>query len=744
MGFTNLRWRNGKQPSVIRVEIVTAADSAAVVTDITTTTTGGSYFSLVGSAMQGGRQRVMIGNWTNSADVPRILSTFEVTDNSVVQVNTVDVSDTSIGSLQLDGASTQGDAVFAILRLGYPGPERLMYVGPNGETVTFIPPESKGGTSMRAAKFEYSVYIGSADLGSKTIFKYNVSDATLISSAALPEYIQSIAATATQVFALGESGSTIYVLNAATLASEGTIAALGFAPAQVLIYSGQLHYLTASSLYRRDTTTWTQLMSGITGAGAGATSLTLTANAFDGTVMHSAKASAVSGSSPSVFTFSVAAPSLAPTLVPLQQVLEAEILRCTPLTSGDIDMSAAAGKFVRGYEAYGSAASAISPLLDWYFLDMFCDDKIRLVARGGSVERTVPYSLTGAGDGRSSFAGLNRPNDVEIPKITQVQYANPLADGEVGAEEGGRIATGTLINTVQFNIYALPTEAKGRAITFTRDSRVASHTASISLSARNAARMQPGSVVSAIDNKGLTYRVRLTKMTWDRHVYACEVALDDPSVLTASAITSEATYAPVIELPAPITAEFLALDAPPLPGADATAGYLGLVKTAEVASATWFSSVDNVTFTPGPSFINDAVFGAVTAVSGTLTSDARRPFYQRNPSWRQRPSCGGAVPHGDSDGGRCVPTDRIASRTAGHGAIRQRHHHGRQVRPSWYRGHGRNRALASADRRADQRQSSRVRSGAQQRAKRAVHSECREHEAAQPGAITRRAQCEQR
>jgi hypothetical protein len=615
MGFTNLRWRNGRQPSVIRVEVVTSADTAIVESDVATASPGGAYFAYSGATRVNDRMQFMVGMWTSASYADRSFVMVKETDTGF-EISTTAGVDTS-SSDAVGAVSGTSDVPSMLLRIG--SPERFVF---HSETLSTIFPSLFTVNTAHYSKHGTSLYIAGQDIN--VVRLYSIDGVLQTTSAALPTTTLTMASDSSYLYALSLDGGTLYVLNATTLALTSTLSAPAGADgdAAMIVESDGLYYVGHSALYQLVGSAWVLRMSGLNNSRAGNLSTAKYAHSFDGTKLKTVHLALSTASQPATFVLTIAAPSLAPTLVPLQQVLEAEILRCTPLTSGDIDMSAAAGKFVRGYEASGSGARSIGPLLDWYFLELFCDDKLRLVARGGSVEQTIDNSFTGIGNQvKEPFAGLLRVNDVEVQKFTQVQYINSLADGEIGTEDGGRIAAGTTINTVQFNLYALPTEAKGRAITFTRDARVAAHTATISVSARHGAFVQPGSVLSVVDNKGITYRLRVLKLTWDRHVYSCEVALDDTSVLVSSAITSEAGYSPVIELPLSITATFLALDAPPLPGADATPGYLGLVKTSAVASATWFSSVDNVTFIPGPSFINDAVFGAVTAVSGTLTSD---------------------------------------------------------------------------------------------------------------------------
>lgn len=310
-----------------------------------------------------------------------------------------------------------------------------------------------------------------------------------------------------------------------------------------------------------------------------------------------------------------------PAPVDLRDVLESEMLRCEPLTAAHIDMSAAAGKLVHGFKAAGSAAQACATLLDWYYLDLFCADKITCVLRGGAVEQTVPYGYTGAGQGDSSdpFAGLTRENDVERQRVTAVQYINLLADGEVDTQTGDRVGTGNETRQVNFSIYSKPTEAKGRADTITLDTRVAAHKASVRLGARHAARMQPASVVGLIDNKGNTYRVRVLRLVWNQGVYDVDCCLDDPNILSSVGIATEVDTS-VIEVTAPAIAEWLALDLPKLRPADNEPGYMGLVKTpASSAGARWLDSADNVTYAARADYANDAVFGSVTAASGSFT-----------------------------------------------------------------------------------------------------------------------------
>lgn len=309
-----------------------------------------------------------------------------------------------------------------------------------------------------------------------------------------------------------------------------------------------------------------------------------------------------------------------PLAADLRAVLESEMLRCRPLVAGNIEMSAAAGRNVHGFKAADSAAAACATLLNWFYLDLYCADRIVCVLRGGAVEQSIAYGYTGSAiDGTSDpFAGLVRENDVERQVATTVSYININADGETDTQMGDRIGAGSEIAQANFPIYAIASEAKGRANTITHDARVAAHTATVRLGATHAARVQPGSVLTLTDNKGNSYRVRVLRLVWNRGVYDVDVVLDDPNILTTVGITTTVDTQ-VINLVAPAEAAFLPLDLPMLLPADDDPGYLGLVRTDESATgARWFDSPDNVTYTARADYANDATFGTVTAGSGTF------------------------------------------------------------------------------------------------------------------------------
>jgi hypothetical protein len=288
----------------------------------------------------------------------------------------------------------------------------------------------------------------------------------------------------------------------------------------------------------------------------------------------------------------------APTTVLLQDILEYEAERCTPLAAANIDFSAAAGLEVECHVAIGSAAEAMQPLLTRFWFDLFSADKLYLVRRGGSVEQTIPFRWTGAGAGGRTdpFAGLIRNNDVEVAKKKAITYSNVLMDGEADTRTGDREAVGSDVDTLRMNLHMRPTEAQGLADTATYDTRVGAHTATVRIGARHGLLIQPGSVVNLIDHKGNTYRVLVRRIVWDRWAWECEVRLDDPQVLVSAGIAVDVDQRSltVVEPPA---ATLYVLDIPLLRLQDDSPGeYVCVTQTGRFRGVDILKSTDGVSY----------------------------------------------------------------------------------------------------------------------------------------------------
>jgi hypothetical protein len=312
-----------------------------------------------------------------------------------------------------------------------------------------------------------------------------------------------------------------------------------------------------------------------------------------------------------------AATTWTPTPVLLQDILEYEAgERSAPLTSADIDFSAAAGLEVDCHVGVGSAAEAMQPLLTRFWFDTFSADKLYLVRRGGSVEQTIPFAWTGAGDG---FPGLKRANDVEVPKKKAVTYSNLLADGEQDTRTGDRESPGSDVETMQMNLHMVPTEAQGLADTATADKRVAAHTATIKVGARHGLKLQPGSVATFVDHAGNSYRCLVLRIVWDRWEWELDVRLDDPQVLVEAGIAVDVDQRALVVAPLPVATLYV-LDIPLLrPEDDGPGEYVAVTCTGRFRGVTMYKSSDDVTYTNRGEVANKATAGVCDSVLPAFT-----------------------------------------------------------------------------------------------------------------------------
>jgi Putative phage tail protein len=305
------------------------------------------------------------------------------------------------------------------------------------------------------------------------------------------------------------------------------------------------------------------------------------------------------------------------TPVLLQDILEYEAERCDPLTSANIDFSAAAGLEVDCHVGIDSAAEVMQPLLTRFWFDIYSSDKLYLVRRGGSVEQTIPFEWT---VGEEGFSGLKRANDIEVPKKKAVSYADLLKDGETDTRTGDRESPGSDVETLSMNLHMIPSEAQGLADTATADSRIGAHTATIKVGARHGLLLQPGSVATFVDHAGNSYRCLVRRIVWNQWEWELEVRLDDPQVLQASGIAVDVDQRALTVVPPPVATLYV-LDIPLLREADNGAGeYVAATCTGRFRGFDLYKSSDNVTFVSRGEMANRAIAGfcggALSAYAG--------------------------------------------------------------------------------------------------------------------------------
>lgn len=309
-----------------------------------------------------------------------------------------------------------------------------------------------------------------------------------------------------------------------------------------------------------------------------------------------------------------------PGTVLLRDILEYEAERCAPLTAANIDFSSAAGLEVDCHVAIGSAAEAMQPLLTRFWFDLYSADKLTLVRRGGSVEQTIPFRWTGAGQGERSepFSGLVRANDVEVAKKKAITYADLLKDGEADTRTGDRESVGANVETLNLNLHMIPSEAQGLADTATWDARVGAHSATVRIGARHGLLLQPGGVVNLVDHKDNIYRVLVPRIVWDRWAWECEVRLDDPNVLQAAGIATDVDRR-ALTVAEPPEATLYVLDIPLLRLQDDGPGeYVCITQTGRFRGVDILKSNDDVTY---------SVVAEVTTRGTAGSCDSALPAY---------------------------------------------------------------------------------------------------------------------
>jgi hypothetical protein len=306
----------------------------------------------------------------------------------------------------------------------------------------------------------------------------------------------------------------------------------------------------------------------------------------------------------------------------LRDVLERMALRCRPLTLDELDFAAAAGMLVHGYKYVGSAAQAMQPLLTRHYLDLYCDDKLRLVQRGGAVEQSAAFAWSGAG-GAERFAGLVRGNDTEVRKRTAITYINRLSDGEADTVNGERESFGVETETLRLPIAMARSEAQGVANAATWDKRVATHTATVHLGARHGLLLQPGSVMTVTDHQGRSYRVLVRRCVLDRWVWACDVRLDDPGVLVEAGIAVDDDLR-VIEVAGTPEATLYLLDVPIVRDQDDAHGLYACVTCTgdSFGGARILASNDGTTYAEAATLTTRGIAGRCSTVLADLAAGA--------------------------------------------------------------------------------------------------------------------------
>lgn len=308
--------------------------------------------------------------------------------------------------------------------------------------------------------------------------------------------------------------------------------------------------------------------------------------------------------------------------VTLASIINAELSSNEAIDLVDFDTSLCEEILVNEYQCSGTPASAIAGACDIYFVNLVPGNPLRFVPLGEDVVATLTNAELGVGNGKPGdpFTGLKEDNDDEQSAIAGLQFPDRLNNHDPGYRSADRLTTqNPSAKVVGTFVGLLPSEAQGRAIALNLLRQNARYNAEISWSDRRSA-LQPGDAIRVPDEQGNLYDLFIRAESYSDGVHKGKVELYDVSALVYTGVTTE-TDNNAITVVAPAVADFLPLDIPLLDVAANEPGYLGLVKNgSSTAGMRWLDSPDGVIpYTERAAYVNDAVFGTVTAASGSFS-----------------------------------------------------------------------------------------------------------------------------
>lgn len=307
----------------------------------------------------------------------------------------------------------------------------------------------------------------------------------------------------------------------------------------------------------------------------------------------------------------------------LQSVVEAICAR-VGMPAGTYDATALASitKPVRAFalSQVGSARAALEQLQAAFFFDAFTTDKLYFVPRGGASVETIAADDLGSGldAPADERLPLTVANDVEIFAQVALTYSNVDADYNADTQHSDRLITEQIsTSSVQLALGMTAAEAKGVADAMVMDAYISRVECRLALPMLYA-ELTPTDVVTATDDDGNTYRIRIVRRTDSGPLMELDGVLDDASALQSAGITSD-DYAPNLTVPARADTLIEPMDIPILRDADDGPGWY--VAAQSSGSGSWpgcvvMQSSDDVTFTNAADVAEEAVIGTCTTTLG--------------------------------------------------------------------------------------------------------------------------------
>jgi hypothetical protein len=314
----------------------------------------------------------------------------------------------------------------------------------------------------------------------------------------------------------------------------------------------------------------------------------------------------------------------------LDQVVSRACLRTGLLTAGDIDVTALAGKNVRGMAVsqVTTSRAVLENLMRGYHFECVEGDKLKFVLLGGASALTVPYEDLGCYiDGEPPEPlPLVRRNDIEQPSRVTVKFANALNDYQDGAESSERLVTdSTAEDVIELPIVFSPQEAKRIADVRAMEIAVSNlGLGQIALDNRYA-KLEPTDVITLTGESGSTYRARIVKASDAAGLRTIDAVIDDATAINSEAVTDESyTGSTVVRLLGDTDA--ILIDGPLLRDADDTPGFYGAFGAE--GSARWpgggfYESLDGTTYTKLFDVTSRAIYGTTQTVLGAWTGGAK-------------------------------------------------------------------------------------------------------------------------
>lgn len=303
----------------------------------------------------------------------------------------------------------------------------------------------------------------------------------------------------------------------------------------------------------------------------------------------------------------------------LSDVILAELGQHPEFDPASVDVTDVSDVEVHSFIAIGDPASNVAELCDMLYVDIVPGSPTKFLKKGRAAVGTIPHADTGVGVGQPGerFGGLKQGGEDEIAGVKAVSYVDLSRDHNPGFQRADRRTNdGPDVRRITTRLGMEPEEARGRAITAALMERLRKDTAKFGLSNKYAY-AEPGDAFNVAGRDGTLYRLAVDRLRYADGVLDIEWQRDDPSALIASGAT-DISDEPGLTVPAAGVAAWLALDLYQLQDAHEGPGYYLASRVSDRTPADAYESANDTTYSHVVSFSRSAVFGTVTAVTGTL------------------------------------------------------------------------------------------------------------------------------